>query len=539
MRQLAKILCIACLGLGVAARSVAPHQALAAEAKADQGNRLAREAGEQFEAGNYAEAAKLFVQAWEAIARADPRPLRNAARALETGGLLAEALQRWEQVVRLPDMGPLDTKAAALMRKEAYVRSHELRQLLARAKAAEADVAYDAKRFRPAGDLYVRAHAISEPKAPNYLRFAAKAYQEGGLDKDAILAWQNYAKAEDVGSIGKKEAARQLEQLESQQEAVANASAGQKLYAAGRFAEAGEAFVAAFDGGSDKSSEQLRLAALAFERTLAKDRAAELWRRYRAVPDLTELSQEEADEHIRDLELAKARQEALALEAAKRWSEAGDKWLAVFTVGLQRDAEPFEKAAIAYENAAKVAGVGDRAKAYGKARSMWLRVATAPQVRERDQDRAAKRAAELTAAIEKGGKAAPAAIGVREEAPAATCTGCWTLATAGGVAMVAGVMAWVSSQTGAADLEQKLAQTDVNGKINGTAYFDASAAKTIIDRDRNMGTALFAVGSAAVLSGVIWGLVRGPGSAENPSRGGQIGVVGAPQGAVLTWSGRF
>lgn len=539
MHPLAKILCIACLGLGGAAWSIAPHQALAAEGNADQGNRLAREAGEQFEAGNYAEAARLFVQAWEAIARADPRPLRNAARALETGGLLAEALQRWEQVVRLPDMGPLDTKAAALMRKEAYVRSHELRQLLARAKAAEADVAYDAKRFRPAGDLYVRAHAISEPKAPNYLRFAAKAYQEGGLDKDAILAWQNYAKAEDVGSIGKKEAARQLEQLESQQEAVANASAGQKLYAAGRFAEAGEAFVAAFDGGTDKSSEQLRLAALAFERTPAKDRAAELWRRYRAVPDLTELSQEEADEHIRDLELAKARQEALALEAAKRWSEAGDKWLAVFTVGLQRDAEPFEKAAIAYENAAKVAGLSDRAKAYGKARSMWLRVATAPQVRERDQDRAAKRAAELTAAIEKGGKAAPAAIGVREEPPVATCTGCWTLATAGGVAMVAGVMAWVSSETGAADLEQLLARTDVNGKINGVAHFDASAAKTIIDRDRNMGTALFAVGSAAVLSGVIWGLARRPGSAENPSRGGQIGVVGAPQGAVLTWSGRF
>lgn len=539
MRQLAKILCIACLGLGGAAWSIAPHQALAAEAKADQGNRLAREAGEQFEAGNYAEAAKLFVQAWEAIARSDPRPLRNAARALETGGLLAEALQRWEQVVRLPDMGPLDTKAAALMRKEAYVRSHELRQLLARAKAAEADVAYDAKRFRPAGDLYVRAHAISEPKAPNYLRFAAKAYQEGGLDKDAILAWQNYAKAEDVGSIGKKEAARQLEQLESQQEAVANASAGQKLYAAGKFAEAGEAFVAAFEGGSDKSSEQLRLAALAFERTPAKDRAAELWRRYRAVPDLTELSQEEADEHIRDLELAKARQEALALEAAKRWSEAGDKWLAVFTVGLQRDAEPFEKAAIAYENAAKVAGVSDRAKAYGKARSMWLRVATAPQVREKDQDRAAKRAAELTAAIEKGGKAAPAAIGVRQEPSAATCTGCWTLATAGGVAMVAGVMAWVSSETGAADLEQLLARTDVNGKINGVAHFDASAAKTIIDRDRNIGTALFAVGSAAVLSGVIWGLARGPSSTEKPSRGGQIGVVGAPEGAVLTWSGRF
>jgi len=521
-------LCLVTVGLALTVPSSG-----AAEPERDEADRLAREAGEQFEAGKYRAAADLFMQAWDAIQRADPRPLRNAARALETGSLLGEAVERWEQLLRLPDMGPLDTKAAALMRKEAYVHSHELRQQLAREKAEEADTTYEARQFRKAGDLYIRAFTVSERREPAYLRFAAKSYQEGGQFADAILGWANYAEAPGVGAIGKKEAERQIGQLQQQHEAITRASAGQRLYSAGKFNEAGEAFLTAWESGAGKEPEQLRMAALAFEPTDAKDRALELWRRYRSLSTLSELGKDEADEHVRGLELAKARQEALALEGAKRYSEAGDKWLGVFTVGLQRDAEPFEKAAIAYENAAKAASAADRVSAYGKARAMWLRFATAPQVREEAQDRAAKRAAELTTTIDNGGNVAvprPAPRPSRTQPPSQTF--CWLLITGGAVAISAGVAGWISAQAG---------DDDVAARRSRDVTYDATPAKAVVNRESSIANVLFSTGAAAVAAGVVLAVVRGRDAGEKPGKGagGRVGAVLTTQGAVLTWQDRF
>jgi hypothetical protein len=495
--DLATVGCAVCWAAVLA--SISPGVAVAANRS--EAAELADRGFEHYQARRFRAAAESFMQAWRLSGvRAQ---LRNAAKAYEDGEFYSEALEAWQRLRDLPDPSPdglatAERKELALQRKEAWLHARDMQVVIGRQLQEDAEQAYEKREFRKAGDSFVDAFQRGGRQDPGLLRYAAKAYQEGELQDEALVGWQRYADAPGVGTIGRQEAARQVKAIESEIVASRRDAAAYDAFRAGRFRQAAQAFVDAFGQGPGHRS-QLRMAAVAYERAGDAKKAAEAWERYAALPDVAQMGREEAEQRTRALRYQVLVATARGHIAAGRFVQGGDAWLEAFTLDAGRDPRALREAAVAFEAASD----------FARARAMWLRLATAPEVRDEDQDAAADRAEDVALAAHRGQKPAssPPTLGALNAArldtarkPGDACIACRVVAGTGAASVVAAAILFGLAAERSIALSQQIGQRDANGKTTGIHAEAARRESEAIESQRTAGWIAAGAGVTALIT---------------------------------------
>lgn len=478
----------------------------------------------------YLEAAKSFLRAFELTKKTMPRMLRNAAKAYESAGHRDEALKVWEQLEQPLGETDLTRKEAALLRKEARIHVRDLRLVIGQQLFEGAEQHYSERRYLKAGDAFIEAYSASARQSPSYLRFAARAYQRGGLVDEALMGWRRYGTAAGVGTIGKEEARKQQAALQRELDSLLRNKQAVAHYRAGRFQPAAAAFLSAYEKAPKKRLPQLRMAAMSFEHAQGFVEARHLWRRYAGAPGVSALGRQEADDRVLAIDLRLLTRSATDLVTKKQYQQAGDKWLEVYALSRDKDPVFLRKAALVYE----------QAKALARARTMWLRYSTAPAVTDDDQEAAHARAQQLDTAQKSGEKPPPPPIrgpkvpGLKlSTGPAATCTGCKITALLGAAVAVGGMVMWANAEHQSMQLSESLRSRDGQGLVIGIDAETAAQDEKTISTNRTVGFALMGAGGAALIIGVITDLARG---AKPPASTASMWHIGPTNGGLmLAW----
>jgi len=526
---------IALIGLFLVLSTVIPQRSSgltsAQEARAKQ---VASDAIYAYRARRYKRAAKLFMRVWKLTDKSMPRMLRNAARSWESAGKVKRALTLWERLERPLGASDLTRKEAALMRKEARIHARDLRLVMGQQLFERAEQHYSKKAYREAGDAFIRAYQASGRQSPSYLRFAARAYEKGRLIDEALIGWRHYKKAAGVGEIGREEAQKRQAALEAEVASLHRNRVAMQYYQRGRFKLAADAFLQAYKQAPSRRLSQLRMAALSAQRGKQYDRARGLWRRYGGAKQVTALGRQEADDRVRDIEIRARQRQAKRLMRGKKYRAAGDLWLEVYAVSLDKSPRYLHKAALAFE----------KAKSFKRARTLWLRYSTSPTVSDDEQEVAFKRAEQLDASQKSG--AAPVAqpplmLAVARHDPRPVegprlCVGCLVTLGAGAVATVGGLLVWSDAEDRSMKLSAKLGGDVVTGIDKMSAQQEQDAVNT----GRTMGAVLMGIGAAALIGGVIAEVVVQTGGRDDEDEDEDTAWLIAPagNGIVARWSWR-
>lgn len=468
----------------------------------------------RYRAGEHKAAAETFLRVFRKTGAIRPIPLRNAAKSLQEGRMYEEALALWQKVYDLPS-------ADGATRKEAYLRLRECQLVLGRQRLELADQSLLKKNYRRAGDAYVEAFDVAARQDPSYLRYAAQAYQAGDLFDAALVCWTRYRDSADTGAVGRQEAGRQIAVLQDRLDAAMLDMRGHKLCRAGKYGQAAATYRAAY--GESKQFPYLRLAALAFERADDPANAAAAWREFAAGAELTAAAKAEAEDKLKDLHMATLKSAAEEATRKGQHIKAGDGWLELYTVSRDKAVKWLKLAAVAFESAEE----------FQRARSVWARLATAPELRD-DEQAAASARAELLAGLRKG-KRPPAVPAIANDLveqdfamPALGCGGCTALAVSSAVVMAAGVAALGYATTTSISLSDAMGRRDADGKVVGITPDQARAESELAGTARAVGLVALGAGVVGVTSAWLWerGSARRPiGIALAPAPGGLVATV--------------
>ncbi len=221
-----------------------------------------------------------------------------------------------------------------------------------------------------------------------------------------------------------------------------------EAYQAGRFREAGDAFVEIFE--NTKVAAQLRNAAKAYQDGDLFDAAILTWRRYRALDGLKASEVAEAEARIRYIEERRAAEAARAeAEEAKARADAAE-----------REKKEAEAARVAAEQRAKLAPPPPPPPPP-------IEVVTTPP-------------------------------------PPARPYGAYVTTGVGAVALIVAGALYLHADARLGTLDDQLSTRNASGQIVGIHRADAQAELDGINTERNVSAAAAGVGAVALAVGVVW-----------------------------------